>query len=57
MKIVVKLMHPNILRTFELLEDPIRFFVVTEYCSGGDMFDELTKMKTFNERRVAITIK
>ena len=43
MKIVITLDHPSIAKTFELLEDTQHMFISMEYCSGGDMFDELIK--------------
>jgi calcium-dependent protein kinase len=31
--------HPNIVRLFEVYQDPKRYFIVTEHCSGGELFD------------------
>lgn len=33
--------HPNILKMFELYEDPKRIYLVTELCTGGELYDEL----------------
>ena len=33
--------HPNILKIFELFEDEKRYYIVTELCKGGELFDEL----------------
>ena len=33
--------HPNILRLNEMYQDPKRFFVVTELCHGGELFDTI----------------
>lgn len=35
--------HPNITRVFELMEDDKSFFIVMEYCSGGNLLDKLLK--------------
>ena len=31
--------HPNIVKIYEYFEDDKRFFIVTEICSGGELFD------------------
>lgn len=33
--------HPNILKMYEFFEDPKRFYIVTDICKGGELFDEL----------------
>jgi calcium-dependent protein kinase len=35
--------HPNITRVFELMEDDRSFFVVMEYCAGGNLLDKVLK--------------
>ena len=36
--------HPNITRVFELMEDEKNFFVVMEYCSGGNLLNHMLKV-------------
>jgi len=36
-----KLDHPNILKIFESYECPKYFYIVSELCEGGELFDEL----------------
>ena len=38
-----KLAHQNIITIYEIFEDQVQFYLVTELCSGGDMFDEIEK--------------
>ena len=33
--------HPNILKMYELYEDDKRYYIVTEKCDGGELFDNL----------------
>lgn len=45
--------HPCILKVFEYFEDQFNFYIVMEYCSGGDLFDELEKIDRFTEEQAA----
>ena len=51
--ILKSLDHPNIIRTYELFEDSKRFYLVIEYCSGGDLFTEILKRHSFSEQDAA----
>jgi calcium-dependent protein kinase len=37
-----RLDHPNIIKIYEIYEDEKRFYLITELCSGGELYDELT---------------
>jgi len=37
--ILKKLDHPNILKLYEVFEDDKRYYLVTEECKGGELFD------------------
>lgn len=39
--ILKKLDHPNIIKLFEVFEDKDRYYLVTELCKGGELFDEI----------------
>lgn len=49
LKVLKGLDHPNILRVYELVEDPQRYYLVMEYCQGGDLFSRLLGVKRFTE--------
>lgn len=49
-EILKKLDHPNILKLFEFYEDNKRFYLVTELCTGGELFDEITNRSQFSEQ-------
>ena len=36
--------HPNILKIYEIFEDKSKLYLVTEYCKGGELFDEIVNV-------------
>lgn len=42
-KILKMCMHPHIIRLYEVIETPTDVFVVTEYSSGGELFDYIVE--------------
>ena len=42
-KILAKLDHPNICKYYETYESPKSFYIIMEYCGGGDLFDRITQ--------------
>ena len=55
--ILKKLDHPNILKLFEIYEDKQKFYVVTEECNGGELFDQIIEKGTYSERDAANTLQ
>jgi len=49
--------HPNILKMYEFFEDEKRYYIVTEICKGGELFDEILASGRFNEKNAAVLIK
>lgn len=49
--------HPNILRIFETFEDDKNYFVVTEFCDGGELFEEIIEWGKFTEEDAAVLMK
>ena len=41
MLILKKLDHPNIIKLYELYEDTNNYYLITEYCGGGELFDRI----------------
>lgn len=52
-EILRSLDHPNVLKVYEYFENDENFYIVMEYCEGGDVFDRLAKAGTFTERYAA----
>ena len=48
--------HPNIVKLYEFFEDDEHIYIITELCSGGPLFDEIVKRKTFSENEAAYII-
>ncbi len=48
-----KLDHPNILRLYEVSQDNDNYYLITEYCSGGELFDRIAEVKHFTEGSAA----
>jgi len=44
MNILRTLDHPNIIKLFELFQDNRNYYLITEYCSGGELFDRIKSM-------------
>lgn len=57
LSILKDLDHPNIVSIIETFETEALCYVVLEYCSGGELFDKLCKIKTFNEQTASKIMK
>ena len=49
--------HPNIIKMYEFYEDEKRYYMVTEICKGGELFDEILQRGKFTERDTATLMK
>ena len=49
--------HPNIIKLFDCYYDRNFYYMIEEYCSGGDLFDYIQKEKCFNEKKAKIIFK
>lgn len=52
-RILFSLDHPNIVRLYEVFEDKKYVHLVTEYCSGGELFDHIVAMGRYSEMEAA----
>ena len=56
-KILKILDHPNIVKLYEIYQDPKNIYLITEYLDGGELFDLILKTKHFNENIAAKIMK
>ena len=43
--------HPNILKIFEFYISKHSYFIITEFCSGGELFHEIIDRGPFDEKQ------
>lgn len=51
--ILKQLDHPNILKLNDLYQDDTNYYLITEYCSGGELYKRITDMESFSEAEAA----
>ena len=56
-KILKTVDHPNIIQLFDCYYDSNYYYIIEEYCSGGDLFDYLHRQKYFSEKKASIILK
>merc|ERR1711981_497978 len=49
--------HPNILKMYEFFEDEKRYYIVTDICKGGELFDEIVARGKFSEQDASMLMK
>ena len=56
-EILCRLTHPNIMQIFEFYDDLKNFYIVSEFCSGGELFDTITEKGVLTEGEAAYMMK
>lgn len=49
--------HPNILKLYEFYQDDKNYYLITEFCSGGELFDRIICQGSFTEAIAANYMK
>ncbi|KAB0791956.1 hypothetical protein PPYR_13917 [Photinus pyralis] len=49
LKALKTLSHKNICKLYQVLETETHFFIVTEYCAGGELFDHIVERNRLSE--------
>lgn len=52
-EILIATDHPNIIKIYEYYFDDVNFYLITEFVSGGELYDTITSWKTFDEEKAA----
>ena len=55
--ILSKLSHPSIMQLYEIFEDNLNVYIVSEYCKGGELFDIISQKGSFTEKEACIIMK
>ena len=50
LKILRLLMHPHIIRLYEVIDTPADIYVVMEYCKKGELFDYIIEKGRLHEQ-------
>jgi len=56
-KILQTLDHPHILKLYEFFEDEKNVYLITELCTGGELFDKIIEKEQFEEGYAASVFK
>ena len=54
--ILKKLDHPKILKIVDFYSTPKKYYIITEYCPEGELFNEIIKVGKFDEGQAAFII-
>ena len=49
--------HPNIMRLHHFYEDDKRYMVISELCTGGELFEVIKRVKVLEAYDAAIILK
>ena len=49
--------HPNVLKLYEFYQDDKNYYLITEFCSGGELFDRIINSGHFSEALAARYMK
>ena len=56
-EILCKLEHPNIIKMYEYFQDDKNYYLITEYISGGDLYEFIANDFTFTESKAKRIMK
>lgn len=55
--ILSKMSHPNIMQIYEFYDDAKHFYIVSEVCSGGELFEKISEQGSFSEKDASQIMK
>jgi calcium-dependent protein kinase len=54
---MIQIDHPNIVRLFEVFSDDQNYYLVSEFCEGGELFERIRKRQKLSEFIIASYMK
>eukprot|EP00825_Cyclidium_porcatum_P045113 TRINITY_DN6771_c0_g1_i3.p1 TRINITY_DN6771_c0_g1~~TRINITY_DN6771_c0_g1_i3.p1 ORF type:complete len:455 (+),score=106.20 TRINITY_DN6771_c0_g1_i3:263-1627(+) len=57
LNILKEIDHPNIVKVFEHYQDDKYHYLISEYCSGGELFERIKEISPFSEKVAATYMK
>ena len=52
-EILLQVKHPNVLECYEVIETNKAWYMITEYCSNGELFDYIVDRECITEKEAA----
>ena len=56
-EVLCKLEHPNIIKIYEYFMDDVNYYLITEYVSGGELYEFILNDETFSEHKAKSIMK
>lgn len=56
-EILKSLDHPNIIKIYQYFNTKNKIFIAFEFCSGGELFDQLVRARSFKEKNIAYIMR
>jgi serine/threonine protein kinase len=56
-RLLQQMCHPQVIRLFDIFKDTLNIYIVTEYCSGGQLFDYIVDHGKLSEEKSKILIQ
>jgi len=53
-KILSIMDHPNIIKTYKITETAKNYYIIMEYCEGGELFDYIVEKERLDESEASI---
>lgn len=55
--ILMDIDHPNIVKLYEIFSDTYSYYLVSEYCEGGELFEKIKLASILTEKEIANFMK
>ncbi|CAD8053433.1 unnamed protein product [Paramecium sonneborni] len=55
--ILMDIDHPNIVKLYEMFQDENSYYLISEYCDGGELFEKIKFVQILTEKEIASYMK